>query len=207
MNDIITEINQELRQDRSKALWNKYGIYVIAAVVAIVVVVAGRQAYVGYETSTRENAANTYLSAVEAETPALLDKIAAEQGEGYAMLAKFTNAARLAEDGDDGAEAAYLAIANDANLSDIYRQAATVMATMNAASATSADEKLQRLVPIGNVPGPWQNLALEMMIGFALEKGDIAAARKHYETLRFSTNLSSDVNQRLILIDAVLGRE
>ncbi len=46
-----------------------------------------------------------------------------------------------------------------------------------------------------------------MMIGYALEKGDIAAARKHYETLRFSTNLSSDVNQRLILIDAVLGRE
>ena len=114
MNDIITEINQELRQDRSKALWNKYGIYVIAAVVAIVVVVAGRQAYVGYETSARENAANSYLSAVEAETPALLDQIAAEQGEGYAMLAKFTNAARLAEAGDDGAEAAYLAIANDA---------------------------------------------------------------------------------------------
>ena len=207
MNDIITEINQELRQDRGKALWNKYGIYVIAAVIAIVVVVAGRQAYVGYENSTRENAANSYLAAVEAETPQLLDQIAAGEGEGYAMLAKFTSAARLAEQGDAGAEAAYLAIANDESLSAIYREAAMVMATMNAASNTSADDKLQRLTPIGNAPGPWQNLALEMMIGFALEKGDVATARKHYETLRFSTNLSSDVNQRLVLIDAVLGRE
>jgi hypothetical protein len=49
MNDIITEINQELREERGRALWNKYGIYVIAAVIAIVIVVAGRQAYVSYE--------------------------------------------------------------------------------------------------------------------------------------------------------------
>ena len=207
MNDIITEINQELRQDRGKALWNKYGVYVIAAVVAIVVVVAGRQAYVGYEDSTRNNAANAYLVAVEQTTTSQLEQIAAETGEGYAMLAKFTLAARLAEAGDEGAEAAYMVIANDETLASIYREAALVMATMNAASTTSADEKLQRLVQIGNMPGPWQNLALELMIGFALEKGDVATARKHYETLRFATNLSADVNQRLILIDAVLGRE
>lgn len=207
MNNIITEINQELRQDRGKALWNKYGVYVIAAVVAIVVVVAGRQAYVGYEDSTRNNAANAYLVAVEQTTTSQLEQIAAETGEGYAMLAKFTLAARLAEAGDEGAEAAYMVIANDETLASIYREAALVMATMNAASTTSADEKLQRLVQIGNMPGPWQNLALELMIGFALEKGDVATARKHYETLRFATNLSADVNQRLILIDAVLGRE
>ena len=207
MNDIITEINQELRQDRGKALWNKYGIYVIAAVIAIVVVVAGRQAYVGYETRTRTNAANAYLAAVEAESVAALDTIAAGEGEGYAMLAKFTQAALLAEQGDAGAEAAYMAIAGDDRLNAIYRDAALVMSAMNAAPSTSADDKLQRLVRVGNNPGPWQNMALEMMIGYALEKGDVATARKHYETLRFATNLSADVNQRLVLIDAVLGQE
>ena len=207
MNDIITEINQELRQDRGKALWNKYGIYVIAAVIAIVVVVAGRQAYVGYETRTRTNAANAYLAAVEAESVAALDAIAAGEGEGYAMLAKFTQAALLAEQGDAGAEAAYMAIAGDDRLNAIYRDAALVMSAMNAAPSTSADDKLQRLVRVGNNPGPWQNMALEMMIGYALEKGDVATARKHYETLRFATNLSANVNQRLVLIDAVLGQE
>ena len=207
MNDIITEINQELRQDRGKALWNKYGIYVIAGVIAIVVVVAGRQAYVGYETRTRTNAANAYLAAVEAESVAALDAIAAGEGEGYAMLAKFTQAALLAEQGDAGAEAAYMAIAGDDRLNAIYRDAALVMSAMNAAPSTSADDKLQRLVRVGNNPGPWQNMALEMMIGYALEKGDVATARKHYETLRFATNLSADVNQRLVLIDAVLGQE
>ena len=207
MNDIITEINQELRQDRGKALWNKYGIYVIAAVIAIVVVVAGRQAYVGYETRTRTNAANAYLAAVEAESVAALDAIAAGEGEGYAMLAKFTQAALLAEQGDAGAEAAYMAIAGDERLNAIYRDAALVMSAMNAAPSTSADDKLQRLLRVGNNPGPWQNMALEMMIGYALEKGDVATARKHYETLRFATNLSADVNQRLVLIDAVLGQE
>ena len=67
MNDIITEINQELRQDRSKALWNKWGLCYRRG--------GGdcrgcwAASHVGYENSARENAANTYLTAVEAETP------------------------------------------------------------------------------------------------------------------------------------------
>ena len=36
---------------------------------------------------------------------------------------------------------------------------------------------------------------------------DEAAARKHFETLRFSSNVSADLNQRLSLIDAALGKE
>ena len=207
MNDIITEINQELRQDRGRALWNKYGIYVIAAVIAIVVVVAGRQAYVGYQDSARIDAANAYLSAVESGSVTSLEAIAAQDGEGYPMLAKFTAAARLVEQNDAGAESAYLQIANDESLSAIYREAATIMAVMNASPFTTAADKMARLVRIGNAPGPWQNLALEMMIGVALEQGDAASARKHYETLRFSTNLSADLNQRLVLIEAILERQ
>jgi hypothetical protein len=44
MNDFIHEINQELREERNRALWKRYGKYVIAMAVAIVVLVAGRQA-------------------------------------------------------------------------------------------------------------------------------------------------------------------
>lgn len=207
MNDIITEINQELREERGRALWNKYGIYVIAAVIAIVIVVAGRQAYVSYEQNARNNAANAYMAALEQEGTSALDAIAGQGGEGYPMLARFSTAARLAEAGDAGAEAAYMAIANDASLDGIYRNAGMIMAVMNAGSETSVDEKITRIASIANAPGPWQNLALEMMIGLALEKGDEAAARKHFETLRFSSNVSADLNQRLSLIDAALGKE
>ena len=100
-----------------------------------------------------------------------------------------------------------MAIANDASLDGIYRNAGMIMAVMNAGAETSVDEKITRIASIANAPGPWQNLALEMMIGLALEQGDEAAARKHFETLRFSSNVSADLNQRLSLIDAALGKE
>lgn len=207
MNDIINEINQELREDRGKALWNKYGIYVIAFIVAIVVVVAGRQGYMSYEISARNNAANAYMSALEQENDDALSAIAAQSGEGYAMLAKFTSAARLAENNDDGAEAAYLNIAQEEGISPIYRDAAIVLSVMNAKASTSADQKIDTLSPIAGADGPWQNIALELMIGYAIEKGDLATARKHYNALRFSQNISADLNQRLTLINEVLGEE
>ena len=120
------------------------------------------------------------------------------------MLAEFTAAARAAKAGDlAAAEAGYLKIAANNNIALLYQQAATLLSVMNGAS--SVDERIQRATPIANADGPWQKLALEVLIGLAIEKGDIAGARKQLETLRFTPNISADLNQRLILIDAALG--
>ncbi|MCE2517491.1 MAG: hypothetical protein J4F41_06590 [Alphaproteobacteria bacterium] len=172
--------------------------------VAIVVVVAGRQGLVAYQDKARTTAANAYLVAVEATAPDALEAIAAEGGEGYPMLAQFAVAARLAEAGDDAAEDAYLVLANDAALDPIYREAAMLFSVMNA-SGSSVEERMTRIGGIAGADGPWQKLALELMIGLSLEKGDIAAARTHLQTLRFSPDISADLNQRLLLIDAALG--
>lgn len=204
MNDIITEINQELREERGRALWKKYGKYVIALALAIVIFVAGRQGLVAYQDNARTTAANSFLAAVESGNADALSAIAAEGGEGYPMLAQFTVAAQLAEAGDAGAEAAYLAIADDTSIVPLYREAAMLFSVMNA-SVSSTDEKINRISSIANADGPWQKLALEVLIGLNLEKGDVATARTHLQTLRFSQNVSADLNQRLILIDAAIG--
>ena len=204
MNDIITEINQELREERGRALWKKYGHYVIAFVVAIVVVVAGRQGLVAYQDNARTTAANAYLVAVEATGSEKLEAIAEGGWEGYPMLAQFSVAGRLAEAGDAGAEDAYLVLANDTAIEAIYREAAMLFSVMNA-SGSSVDERIARIAGIAGADGPWQKLALELMIGLSLEKGDVAGARGHLQTLRFSPDISADLNQRLLLIDAALG--
>ena len=204
MNDIITEINQELREDRGRALWKKYGHYVIAFVLAVVMLVAGRQGLIAYQENAQTSAANAYLEAVKADGNDALIALAGDGGEGYPMLAEFTAAARAAKAGDlAAAEAGYLKIAANNNIALLYQQAATLLSVMNGAS--SVDERIQRATPIANADGPWQKLALEVLIGLAIEKGDIAGARKQLETLRFTPNISADLNQRLILIDAALG--
>ena len=42
--NFISEINEELRSDRLRNFWRRYGSWVITAMVLIVVVVAGNEA-------------------------------------------------------------------------------------------------------------------------------------------------------------------
>ena len=53
MADIFDEINEELKQDRMTALWQRYGKYVIAFVIAVVAGVSLTQGY-SYYTQKRD---------------------------------------------------------------------------------------------------------------------------------------------------------
>ncbi len=201
MSDIIDEVNQELRADRGRALWKKYGVYVIGVVVFIIVGIVGHQGYTAYDDRARSLAANSYLSALGSFADgdsARLAAIAAQDGEGYPMLARFMLA------GEKTGEADYLALANDASLDDIYRQVATILSVMNAASGTSADEKLRRLTPLATFDGPWRLLAMEMLIAVEIESGDIAGAKAQLQELRAMPALPIGLNRRLVLLDAAL---
>ena len=205
MSDIFSEINQELREERGRALWKKYGVYVGAFVVAVVVMVAGRQGYVAYEDGARRDAADAYHVALRSSDVGALGDFAAESGGGYGMLARFAEAGRLAAQGDSGAEALYLGLAEDADLADIYRDAATLLSVMNASPETSIDERLERVEVLASKEGSWQLMAIEMLVGLHLEAGNRAEARAQLESLRFSQNLTAETNQRLLLLESALG--
>ena len=51
MSELFDEIEAELRSDRLKAFWDRYGSTIIIALVAIVVLVAGTNIYSSYRTS------------------------------------------------------------------------------------------------------------------------------------------------------------
>jgi len=203
MNDFIHEINQELREERNRALWQRYGKYVIAMAVAIVVMVAGRQAYVSYVENARMRAADSFQVALTADGMAELEKIA-QDGEGYPMLARFHVAGKLAAADDPAAENSYLEIARDTSVALIYRDAAMILSVMNAAPSTDTATKQSRLKPIAEGSGTWRMLAAEMLIGLALDNGNLAEARELINELQKETGLTADMNQRLQIISQAL---
>jgi len=169
MNEILNEIDQELRQERMRQMWRQYGVYIIAGVVAIVLFVAGRQGLVAYQESARNTAADAYHTALLDAGDEALSGLAAGDGEGYAMLARFQLAADAANSGDKAAaEAAYLALAADESLGLVYRDAALILSVMNAADGTTADELDRRLNPVASNQGGWAMMAMELQIGVAL---------------------------------------
>ena len=206
MADIFDEIDEELKQDRAKQVWLRYGKYVAAAAAAIVLGVGASQGYSAWQQSQAEAAANAYHQALVAD-----DSVSALQGElaglndGYAALARFRIAAGKAEAGDAaGAEADYLAIASDSGISDLYREAATLLSAMNAPDSAKPAEIQNRLEPIANGTGPWRPLALEMSAALDLKAGDREAALAKLQSIIEMEETPPELRQRAAQLAEVL---
>jgi len=203
MNDFIHEINQELREERTRALWRQYGKYVIAIAVAIVLLVAGRQGYVGYQQNARQKAADAFHAALASGAKTELENLAGK-GEGYPMLARFHLAGKLAAENDPAAEEKYLEIARDSSIALVYRDAAMILSVMNAQPTTDAATRKARLEPLVLGTGAWRLVAMEMLIGIAVEEGNKARARELIDELQAETSIPADLSQRLQLIRLAL---
>ena len=206
MNDFIDEINRDMRHDRWHSLWRKYGTYVIAVALLLVVLVAGRQGLVVWQESKHNDAANAYLNALESDgTDALAAIFNNGDGEGYPMLARFQYAARLAEAGDAaGAENAYLELSRDDSIGVVYRDAALMLSVLNAQNESDRDVLKSRLMTLARSDSAWRLLAGEILIGFALEEGDTVAAKQAINQLR-DPPPPPGVERRLRMIETALG--
>ena len=206
MADIFDEIDEELKQDRAKAVWLRYGKYVAAAAAAVVLGVGASQGFSAWKQSQAETAANAYHQALAAD-----DAVIALQGElaglsdGYAVLARFRIAAGKAEAGDAaGAEADYLAIAADAGLSALYRDAAILLSAMNAPDTAKPADLQDRLAPLADGTGPWRPLALELSAALDLKAGDREAALAKLESIIEMEETPAELRQRAAQLAEVL---
>ena len=206
MADIFDEIDEELKQDRAKAVWLRYGKYVAAAAAAVVLGVGASQGFSAWKQSQAETAANAYHQALAAD-----DAVTALQGElaglsdGYAVLARFRIAAGKAEAGDAaGAEADYLVIAADTGLSALYRDAAILLSAMNAPDTAKPADLQDRLAPLADGTGPWRPLALELSAALDLKAGDREAALTKLESIIEMEETPAELRQRAAQLAEVL---
>jgi hypothetical protein len=132
----IREVNQEIRQEQAKALWNRFGP---AAIVVAVVVVLGTAAYVGYQywVETRANASGDRFSqaltlAGSGKPDEALTELRALEADGYGaypLLARMRAATVLADKGDlAGAVAEFDKVAADTSIPQVIRDMAKLRA-------------------------------------------------------------------------------
>lgn len=132
----IREVNEELRQDQARALWDRYGPYVLAIAIAVVLVTA---AWVGWDYWTRSRAdasgdrfSQALTLAEEGRTDEALAALESLQADGYGaypVLARLRTATLLAARGDtDAAVAAFDAVAGDGSVPAALRDMARLRA-------------------------------------------------------------------------------
>lgn len=177
---LLREVDDELRNDQLKKLWNDYGTYFIGAAAAFVVGVGVYQQVQGSRLAAAQAAGSRY----EAARSLLADHKAPEAGaafaeiikagpSGYATLARFQQAASDAKaDKITEAIAAYDAIAGDTGNGDaILRDLARLQAAALRLDGGDWTEMQNRLTPLVDERNAFRANARELL-GLSARKAD-----------------------------------
>lgn len=209
MADIFDEIEEDLRRDRMKELWQRYGNYILVLALLIIVGVAGNQGYDYWVKTKSQVSGNIFFEALTAENSldALNDAVS-HLPDGYAMLARFRMAALYAEDGNSSAaEKSYLELSEDTSINSFYRDIALLLSVMNAPSSLDKNMLIERISDISGFAGPLQGLALEKKAGLHLELNEVDMAISSLTLASELSDIPPSLRQRVAQSLAIISKK
>jgi hypothetical protein len=212
VSEIFREIDEELRRDNLLKLWQRYGRYVIAAIVVALLIAGGVVAWRNHQLSLRQAQSVRYQAALSllregknAEATKIFASVGDESG-GYGQLALFEAADLAMKAGDPKtAIADYDKLAASANLDPELRDAATLLSVMSGFADSDAQAMIGRLQPLTESGNAWRPTALELTAAARLKSGDKAGALDIYKKLADDLAAPEGVRTRAAEMAAVLA--
>ncbi len=190
MTDIFQEVDEEVRRERLKKLWERYGSYLIAACIMIIIGVGAWRGYEWWQAKQAaksgaafEQAAMLAESGKHQEAVAAFAKLSAEGAGGYRVLARLREAGELTTNDRQAAVAAYDAIAADGRAGQVVRDLAAVRAGFLLVDTAPYSEILQRLETATAPDRAFRHSAREILALSAWKAADLAAARRWTEMI------------------------
>jgi hypothetical protein len=192
------EIDDAVRQDDLKLWWKRWGTWVVAAAVLVVVAVAALVGWRQYDTSRRAAASSAYsqaLAQIESDKAAArteLNKQAESAPEPYRSLAALAAAQLL--DKPEEQVAALQAVA--ARLPPELADLALVIAGYRSVDNGKLDSLQGQLAPLAQADRPFHASVIELQALAAAKKGDLKQARELWNSLLKDTAAPQGVQQR-----------
>ena len=214
MADIFHEVDEEVRREQLKKLWDRYSIYLIGLAILIV---AGMAAWRGYEYWTAKQAAAA-SSAFEAamalneqgkyaEAEAQFAKIATDAPAGYRVLARLRAAGTLAQEKPADAVKAYDEIAADASIGPVLQDLAAVRAGLLLVDTAPLAELRRRLDPLTEPTRSFRHTARELLALSAWRNHDFAGAKRYLDMIATDAETPIGVRARADVLSALIAAD
>ena len=214
MSDIFQEVDEEVRREQLKKLWDRYGNYVVAAAVLVVVVLAAWRGYQWWEAKKAAEAGAAFEAAAalaeagkHADAEAAYAKIVADGTAGYRHLARLREAAQLAQVDAKAAVAAYETIAADASVGPVLQDLAALRAGAMLVDTGSFDEARRVLEPLAGNDRTFRHTAREMLVLAAWRAGDASAAKRWFDVISTDVQTPSATRTRVEMLMALGATE
>lgn len=208
--DFMREVEEDLHAERLKFLWNRYGNYLLGAVIAIVVVTLAYSIQSSFTKSALEEAGDQLLTAqqhIDNQKPenavVILQDLVKNAPETYQTLAAFKLLNLRGEHPE-------LNISVPESVSvppyDALYSIAKAAQTTGRATLSLTEDALNDVTTLARSNTIWRYPAIEVLAFRAWEEGQIDQAKTHFTTLAEDAGTPSFLKERSQQMLEVIGQ-
>lgn len=185
------EVNEDVRAERLRGFWNRFGWMIITAVLVIIAATAAWRGYEYWQAQRAAEAGDKFLAALtlaqsgDTDTAmAALEELEAEGFGAYSVLARM-RAATLSAEADNFGEAieAFRTIAADDAVPLAVREAASIRAAYLLVDHGSYEDVLATVEDMTGEAHPMRHSAREVLGMAAWKAGDMETATGWFEEI------------------------
>ena len=212
MADIFQEVDEEVRRDQLKRLWDRYGNYSVAACVLVILGIGTWRGYEWWETKKAAGAGAAFEQAVilaedgkHQEAEAAFAKLATDGTAGYRLLARLREAAELGRTDRKAAIKAYDEIAADRSVGQVIQDLATLRVGFLLVDGSSYGDMRARLEPLAAPDRAFRHSARELLALSAWKGGDMGAARQWTDMIITDPQTPSGARSRAEVLSELIA--
>ena len=211
MSELFDEVDEDVRRDQLKKLWDQYSIYIVAGALLIIAAVGGWRGYEYLEAKKAAEAGAAFDRASELsdqnkhiEAEAAFTDLAAKAPSGYRMLARLRAAAEVANRDPQAAVKLYDEMSNDRSIGAPEQDLAKVRAAQLLLETASYPNMLARLEPATAPAATFRHTARELLALSAWRANDTAAARQWLDLIANDGETPPSLRSRAEALQALL---
>jgi hypothetical protein len=211
VSELFDEVDEEVRREQLKKLWDKYSLYIVGAALLIVAAVGGWRGYQYLEAKKAAEAGDAFNKAVElsdqgkhAEAEAAFSDVAAKAPAGYRTLARFRAAGEAASRDPKAGAKMFDDIAADYSVGPELQGLARLRAARLLVDTATYAEMKQRLEPDTAPGATFRHSARELLALSAWHANDSAATRQWLDMIALDGDTPPGLRSRAEALQALL---
>jgi hypothetical protein len=209
--ELFDEVDEEVRREQLKKLWDRYSLLIVALALLIIASVGGWRGYQYLEAKKAAEAGDAFNKAVElseqnkhAEAEAAFTELAANATSGYRMLARFRAAAETANRDPQAAAKLFDELAADRSVGAERQDLARIRAAGLLLDTASYPNMVERLEPSTGPGATFRHVARELLALSAWRANDIAATRQWLDMIALDGETPPSLRSRAEALQALL---
>jgi hypothetical protein len=211
VSELFNEVDEDVRREQLKKLWDKYSIFIVAAALLVIAAVGGWRGYQYVEGKKAAEAGAAFDKAVElseankhAEAEAAFNSLAATAPSGYRLLARLRAAGEVASHDPKAAAKLYDDIATDRSVGALDQELARVRGAGLLLETSTYPDMLARLESATAPGASFRHTARELLALSAWRANDTTSARKWLDMIANDGETPPGLRSRAEALQALL---